>query len=60
MLDDLIQHLKFQGVQEFNLTLKFANPYTEKSKTSDSTIVESIKVMKPEPDVPPEMMIGDL
>lgn len=55
--NELIKQLKQNGVTEISFTLKF-------SDGADSSVIDSTKVdnFKPvvKPEIPPEMLIGDL
>lgn len=55
--NELIKQLKQNGVTEISFTLKF-------SDSADSSVIDTTKVdnFKPtaKPEIPPEMLIGDL
>lgn len=57
-LQELIEQLKLSGVQEVSFTIKFADqnqiPKAVKSKNK-ATVIEV-----PAPEIPKEMMLGDL
>ncbi len=58
-ITDLIEQLKLSGVQEVSFTIKFADnnpiPKAVKAKTNKATVIEV-----PAPEIPKEMMLGDL
>lgn len=57
-ITDLIEQLKLSGVQEVSFTIKFADnnliPKAVKAKNK-ATVIEV-----PAPEIPKEMMLGDL
>lgn len=60
-ITDLIEQLKLSGVQEVSFTIKFAdnNPIPKAVKgTSAKNKATVIEV--PKPEIPKEMMLGDL
>ena len=60
-ITDLIEQLKLSGVQEVSFTIKFAdnNPIPKAVKGTNAkgkaTVIEV-----PKPEIPKEMMLGDL
>lgn len=60
-ITDLIEQLKLSGVQEVSFTIKFAdnqnsNPIPEAVKPKNKATVIEV----PKPEIPKEMMLGDL
>lgn len=57
-ITDLIEQLKLSGVQEVSFTLKFAdqNPIPKAVKSKNKATVIEV----PAPEIPQEMMLGDL
>ena len=57
-ITDLIEQLKLSGVQEVSFTIKFAdqNPIPKAVKSKNKTTVIEV----PAPEIPKEMMLGDL
>lgn len=57
-LQELIEQLKLSGVQEVSFTIKFAdqNPIPKAVKTKNKATVIEV----PAPEIPKEMMLGDL
>lgn len=57
-LQELIEQLKLSGVQEVSFTIKFAdqNPIPKAVKSKNKATVIEV----PEPEIPKEMMLGDL
>lgn len=57
-ITDLIEHLKLSGVQEVSFTIKFAdnNPIPKAVKAKNKATVIEV----PAPEIPKEMMLGDL
>lgn len=57
-ITDLIEQLKLSGVQEVSFTIKFAdnNPITKAVKAKNKATVIEV----PKPEIPKEMMLGDL
>ena len=57
-LQELIEQLKLSGVQEVSFTIKFAdqNPIPKAVKAKNKATVIDV----PAPEIPKEMMLGDL
>lgn len=57
-LQELIEQLKLSGVQEVSFTIKFAdqNPIPKAVKSKNKATVIEVPV----PEIPKEMMLGDL
>lgn len=57
-ITDLIEQLKLSGVQEVSFTIKFAdnNPIPKAVKVKNKANVIEV----PAPEIPKEMMLGDL
>ena len=57
-ITDLIEQLKLSGVQEVSFTIKFAdnNPIPKAVKSKNKATVIEV----PAPEIPKEMMLGDL
>lgn len=57
-ITDLIEQLKLSGVQEVSFTIKFAdnNPIPKAVKVKNKATVIEV----PKPEIPKEMMLGDL
>ena len=57
-LQELIEQLKLSGVQEVSFTIKFAdqNPTPKAVKSKNKATVIEV----PAPEIPKEMMLGDL
>ena len=57
-LQELIEQLKISGVQEVSFTIKFAdqNPIPKAVKSKNKATVIEV----PAPEIPKEMMLGDL
>lgn len=57
-ITDLIEQLKLSGVQEVSFTIKFAdnNPIPKAVKAKNKAAVIEV----PAPEIPKEMMLGDL
>lgn len=57
-LQELIEQLKLSGVQEVSFTIKFAdnNPIPKAVKSKNKATVIEV----PAPEIPKEMMLGDL
>ena len=57
-LQELIEQLKLSGVQEVSFTIKFAdqNPIPKAVKSKNRATVIEV----PAPEIPKEMMLGDL
>lgn len=57
-LQELIEQLKLSGVQEVSFTIKFAdqNPISKAVKSKNKATVIEV----PAPEIPKEMMLGDL
>ena len=57
-ITDLIEQLKLSGVQEVSFTIKFAdnNPIPKVVKAKNKATVIEV----PAPEIPKEMMLGDL
>jgi len=57
-ITDLIEQLKLSGVQEVSFTIKFAdnNPIPKAVKPKNKATVIEV----PKPEIPKEMMLGDL
>ena len=57
-ITDLIEQLKLSGVQEVSFTIKFAdqNPIPKAVKSKNKATVIEVPV----PEIPKEMMLGDL
>lgn len=58
VLQELIEQLKLSGVQEVSFTIKFAdqNPIPKAVKSKNKATVIEV----PAPEIPKEMMLGDL
>ena len=57
-LQELIEQLKLSGVQEVSFTIKFAdqNPIPKAVKSKNKATVIEV----PAPEIPKEMLLGDL
>lgn len=60
-LQELIEQLKLSGVQEVSFTIKFAdqNPIPKAVKSTGSKNKATV-IEVPAPEIPKEMMLGDL
>lgn len=58
-ITDLIEQLKLSGVQEVSFTIKFADNHPI-SKAVKSKVTKANVIEVPAPEIPKEMVLGDL